>query len=531
VGHGPSPALIADLARIHAYAQGMRLVASPEDDPALRRALAESLVTRGPATIAAWMPSIGHTLGIPAAEWPQIEADQTAALQRWAQHIAHPDDVETFEYLRRHTRRGFIAQFPASRFLAAQMSLVRLLCDGLRTDPGGSDGERLARALAEAFEVRILHITDFFVEGREELLLEQETTYRRWLDLAPACIVRADVADGLVSDINAVGERLLGLDRRVLVGRYLHELHPPAERGAVDALLARTRDGHHGTWDGLHLVRRTGGMLPVFVSAGPIDYANQHLAQIVYVDLSERMRLEQQLVQSEKMAAIGQLAAGIAHELRNPLAIVMNALFDLRQQLGALSTGVAEDLQIAEEEIERAQATIRNLLEFSRTSGAEVEHIDVNDLLHRTVQLLQKYMQNNGVQVVTQLDDIPTCAANSNAVRQILLNLLTNAVQAMPHGGELRLRTTRAGRDRIWIEVEDTGVGIAPENLNKVFDPFYTTKAPGQGTGLGLSVVHSVVRRYGGDITVDSVYGVGTTFRIELPCPCHQESLPPATVP
>jgi signal transduction histidine kinase len=135
------------------------------------------------------------------------------------------------------------------------------------------------------------------------------------------------------------------------------------------------------------------------------------------------------------------------------------------------------------------------------------------------------------VQVVTSLGDIPACAANSNAMRQILLNLLTNAVQAMPHGGELRLRTARAGHDRIRIEVEDTGVGIAPENLNKVFDPFYTTKAPGQGTGLGLSVVHSVVRRYGGDISVDSVHGVGTTFRIELPCPCHQESLPPPAAP
>jgi PAS domain S-box-containing protein len=528
VGNGPPPALITDLARIRAYAEGMRLVDPQGADPAVRGALAAFLTTRGPAVIARWIPGVGRTLGIPEDEWPRIEEDQTAALQRWADHIADPDDIATFEYLRRHTRRGFIAQFPASRFLTAQMCLVRLLGEALRDDPGGPHGERLARLLAQAFEVRILHITDFFVEGREELLLEQETTYRRWLDLAPACIVRADVADGRVSDINSVGERLLGFDRRVLVGRYLHELHPPAERAAVEALLARTRDGHHGTWDGLHLVRRTGTPLPVFLSAGPIDYANQHLAQIVYIDLSERMRLENQLVQSEKMAAIGQLSAGIAHELRNPLAIVMNALFDLRQQLGTPTPGVAEDLHIAEEEIERAQAIIRNLLEFSRTSGAEVERIDINDLLLRTIQLLQKYLQNNGVRVVTDLGTIPACAANSNAIRQILLNLLTNAVQAMPAGGELHLRTTRAGVDRIRLEVADTGVGIAAENLHRIFDPFYTTKAPGQGTGLGLSVVHSVVRRHGGDITVDSTPGVGTTFRIDLPCPCHQESLPPA---
>jgi len=153
-----------------------------------------------------------------------------------------------------------------------------------------------------------------------------------------------------------------------------------------------------------------------------------------------------------------------------------------------------------------------------------MERVDVNDLLTRTVQLMQKYLQNAGVRVTSDLGDVPRCVANANAMRQILLNLITNAVQAMPNGGELFLRTARSTNDRVHLEVRDTGTGIAAANLRDIFNPFYTTKAPGQGTGLGLSVVHSILQRYRGDIRVASEVGVGTTFTIELPCPCHDDA-------
>jgi signal transduction histidine kinase len=147
----------------------------------------------------------------------------------------------------------------------------------------------------------------------------------------------------------------------------------------------------------------------------------------------------------------------------------------------------------------------------------------VNELLTRTLQLMQKYLQDNGVRVTTDLGPIPPCLANANAMRQIALNLITNAVQAMPEGGDLTLRTSAAGPNVIRIEVRDTGIGIPAEHLQDIFNPFYTTKAPGQGTGLGLSVVHSILRRYRGDIRVASEVGAGTTFTIDLPCQCHAE--------
>jgi two-component system NtrC family sensor kinase len=171
----------------------------------------------------------------------------------------------------------------------------------------------------------------------------------------------------------------------------------------------------------------------------------------------------------------------------------------------------------------RVQAIINNLLEFSRESRAETEEVDINDLLRRTLQLMNRSLQKSNVRVVTELGEIGSCVANQNAMRQIFLNLITNAVQAMPDGGVLTLRTSLHPGNRIQVEVEDTGVGIPAEHLNDIFNPFFTTKAPGQGTGLGLSVVHSVVKRYKGEIRVRSQIGRGTAFAIEFPCPCESD--------
>jgi signal transduction histidine kinase len=232
--------------------------------------------------------------------------------------------------------------------------------------------------------------------------------------------------------------------------------------------------------------------------------------------LAERRRLELQLVQSEKMAAIGQLAAGIAHEIRNPLGIIMNALYDLAEMLPNPTPEIEEDLHIARTEMGRAQEIINNLLEFSRDTSAEVQGVDLNPLIDRTLQLMRKHLENSGVTATTSLSPVGRCRVSENGIRQVLLNLITNAAQAMPGGGELRVRTSRPSDEQILLEVSDTGTGISSEDVGRIFDPFFTTKEPGEGTGLGLSVVHSVIAKAGGRVVVSSEPGQGTTFRIEL---------------
>ncbi|MFM7144108.1 MAG: sensor histidine kinase, partial [Alphaproteobacteria bacterium] len=257
----------------------------------------------------------------------------------------------------------------------------------------------------------------------------------------------------------------------------------------------------------------SGDPLPVDVRAALLEVREQATLHIVCYDLSEH-RL---LVQAEKMAGIGQLAAGIAHEIRNPLGIISNALYDLGELLPDASPEVREDLEIARAEMARVQDIIGNLLEFSRDSRIDEQSIDLDDLVARTLKLMDKYLQNNGIRVQVDLASDAPCVANENGLRQVLLNLVTNAAQAMPDGGTLRIETRPVEPSWVRLVVEDTGQGIPSDRLPRIFEPFFTTKDPGQGTGLGLSVVHSIVKRARGRIEVASRPGRGTRFTIHLP--------------
>jgi PAS domain S-box-containing protein len=268
---------------------------------------------------------------------------------------------------------------------------------------------------------------------------------------------------------------------------------------------------------------------------------------LVIEDITEKQRLSAQLVQSEKLAAIGQLAAGIAHEIRSPLAAIYNALYDLDQITQGRDADIREDVAIATEEIRRVQDIINNLLDFARDSERGSGHADVNEAVERTLRIIHKDLASNNITIRTQFGDVPRAIISPNALKQILINLFANASQAMAGtGGTLTVTTERRpgpvnisamhprpnthspmlegtppprpkGSEHIAIRVSDTGPGIPPDILPMIFNPFFTTKPPGQGTGLGLSVVHSAVRDAGGLISVQSERGRGATFIIELP--------------
>ena len=513
------------LGRVERYMSGCELLRFPREQSSLRTELAAFIRGHVVAVVDQWIQLFAPAMSLPIERIPETQQNQHDALLRWVLHIENPNDVETYVYLREHARHGFISHSPPSRFLSGQMKIRDLIVERLR-ETYAKDRKRLVELLNlldQEFSERILHITDFFVEAREEALRDEEESHRKAVDNSPAPIFSINCHDGAILRANREAEKVTGFPREQLEGRPIWELHPPDEREEVRQLYLHTNSHGYLSRENLRLLMKDDGVVPVSVYFGCIEHRGRKTIQGIYLDMTEPKRLESQLIQSEKMAAIGQLAAGIAHELRNPLGIIMNALYDLSEIIDTDNPEVHEDLKIAKDEIVRAQDIIKNLLEFSRESRAEMEDVNLNDLLRKTLQLMGKYLQTNHVKVITAFGKIGSCTANQNALRQVFLNLITNAVQAMPSGGELRIRTQRDPDNRVILTFQDSGVGIAEEHVHRIFDPFFTTKEPGQGTGLGLSVVHSVLKRYNGNITVRSKVGEGSTFLIELPCPCASE--------
>ncbi|HEY9077927.1 MAG TPA: ATP-binding protein [Anaerolineaceae bacterium] len=236
-------------------------------------------------------------------------------------------------------------------------------------------------------------------------------------------------------------------------------------------------------------------------------------------DVTEKRRLEANLVQSEKLAAVGQLAAGVAHEINNPLAAVI-ANAQLIQRGQGVDEDTLESARLIETAGIRASQVVRNLLGFARREKYDFSPTDLNETIRNAVSLVQHELVAHGVNLILALqDNLPKVIASRDHLQGVWVNLLVNAIDAIDHSdGEIRV-ISRFATNEYRVIVADNGKGISPENLSRIFEPFYTTKAPNRGTGLGLSLCHRVIKSHGGHIQVDSNPGKGTKFVVSLPGP------------
>jgi signal transduction histidine kinase len=227
---------------------------------------------------------------------------------------------------------------------------------------------------------------------------------------------------------------------------------------------------------------------------------------------------QEQLIQSERLAAVGTLAARVAHEVNNPLAIIKTSLNIVSKRMSSKDRN-KENLDIVEEEIDRIARIIRQLLDFSRPAS-DVSLVRVNEVIRSLMTLSEAALAARQIESHLELsDDVPFIRMSFDQLKQVLLNLIKNAQEAMPHGGRLRLTTARQAGGLV-IGVSDNGIGISPEHLPLLFKSFFTTKKPEEGRGLGLSVSANIIKSYGGDMSVESAPGQGTVFRIFLPEYC-----------
>jgi len=319
---------------------------------------------------------------------------------------------------------------------------------------------------------------------------------------------------GIVESWNTRMEQLFGVTRAEAVGRKLDSLLP-AELAAE--IIARSGE-EQVTGIYKQRLQHQGKLLTMNVSITPlVSKSGDRIGRLLlFDDVTQRERMEEQMSQTEKLTSLGLLAAGVAHEVNTPLAVISNYIQMLAKQMPEDDPRHSIIEKIVKQTF-RASEIVNNLLNFSRTGAAELANIDVNKVVEETLSLVAHPLKTSQIQVVKNLGDaLPSVRGSANKLQQVFLNLFLNARDAMPSGGMLEVKTA-AHNGSVEIEIVDTGAGIPREHIHKIFDPFFTTKATGRGTGLGLSVSYGIIKEHAGKIDVRSTPGKGTSFHVEFP--------------
>ena len=342
-------------------------------------------------------------------------------------------------------------------------------------------------------------------------------------------IIAANIKGNIII-FNEGAERMLGYKAEEVVGRiHITELYPP---GMAKEIMRRMRDGREGPKGKIPttrttLIARNGEHIPVLISAAIVYENGAETASVgIFTDLRERLKMQEELeetytklLRSEKLASLGKLAAGVAHEINNPLGGIL--MFSNMLLESAQDERAAADLKKIVEQTIRCKEIVQGLLDFARKSADERTPVSVNTVIEKSIDLLRHQALFLNITVEKETDpDLPPIPGNEGQLAQVFTNLMVNAAQAMGNKGTVKIRTwVEESPLQVRVEVGDTGCGIPDEHLEKIFDPFFSTKGPGRGTGLGLSTTYGIVKNHGGTIQVRSRVGEGTTFQLSFPLP------------
>jgi len=408
---------------------------------------------------------------------------------------------------------------------------------GLAIVPLARRGERIGAVAIVAREERIFSSADLeriealadllsvSLENAElvETLRQTEWRFRTLFRSAPDAVLTV-AEGGRILEANEAVRDVTDIAPAGVVGRLLGDLVVDEDRTRLLAALGGSFEGRAGrievsfapmTADGVTSAPRL-----VSLAMTKLPEADPATVLIIGRDITAEREMRQRLMESDRLAAVGELVAGVAHEVNNPLSSI-SAFAQLLLRGDDLSPSQRESIEVIRSETTRASYVVKDLLAFARRSEPRREPVDVNAVVERTLRLRSYQFAATGVTVdVRMADDLPAVLGDARQLQQVCLNLVTNAAQSMlPHGGGVLTIVTRAendGRDVV-LEVSDTGPGIPDSVRARIFEPFFTTKAEGEGTGLGLSVSYGIVGAHGGTIVVASSSSAGTTFRVTVP--------------
>jgi two-component system, NtrC family, sensor kinase len=382
---------------------------------------------------------------------------------------------------------------------------------------------------------------------------------------------------GMLTFVNNSLCQMLGYAREELIGKDIHSIHEKEDKDALEQKINRRKEGIGDSYE-LNYITKDGRIIPTIVSAKPVfNLSGKHEGTVVVItDASkikqaeqERKLIEAQLRQSDKMASIGQLAAGVAHEINNPTGFVssnLNTLSDYVQKYNSLiheyhnlinqletNSGndrckeLAMNLKVQEEGMdigfvmdditsliqeslegtERIKKIVQDLKDFAHPGEDKPRYADINRCIDSTLNIVWNEIKYKA-QVKKEYGDLPEILCFPQQLNQVFANILVNAAQAITEQGEIRIMTSLI-KESVEIKISDTGCGIAEKNMVKIFEPFFTTKDVGKGTGLGLNVAYNIIKKHNGKITVTSKKGYGTTFTVLVPVNNTDEKLNPST--
>ncbi|OGR88659.1 MAG: hypothetical protein A3A86_06375 [Elusimicrobia bacterium RIFCSPLOWO2_01_FULL_60_11] len=422
--------------------------------------------------------------------------------------LVHPDDRERFaESLRVHLEEN-APYNPEIRFLRGDGTYGYFLCRGTSVRDASGRPIRMVGSISD--------VTDR--KEAEKVLLQLASIVESSND---AIIGRT--LEGTVTSWNLGAEKMYGYAAREIIGKSVSILFPEDRKNEFDAITETIKKGEAIRNSETVRIKKDGAPLQVSLTISPLKDSKGGIvgASIIARDITERKHLENIVLQSEKLSAVGQLAAGLAHEINNPLGVILGFAQSCARKLQPKDDPLELPIKSIEREANRIKALVQGLLDFSRTNKSEREECIINKTIENALALIVVNAKMNSVELIREFEEnLPKIVLNSSQIQQVIINLCNNAIDAMPKGGTITLRTRRVqdlGKDAIQIQVQDTGAGISKENQNKVFESFFTTKEVGKGTGLGLSISHEIVQKHGGTITLESQMGIGTTFTIRIP--------------